>query len=85
MGFANQKVQAEANERFYKFLLKEGPTKNGECTLFEDKNGKFYLVYGGISGNKTMLFVINSHFWYDYTEIYVEGGEDWKVLYKKVV
>lgn len=81
-----EKEHALLNQKFYEFLVKEGPQKEGECTLYEadsDEFDKFFLVTGTTTGNGTRMFIINGHFWYDYTEVYFENPT-WKPIYRKV-
>lgn len=71
-------------DRFYKFLLEEGPQKKGDCTLFEDKDGHYYLVIGQKDMKGQMVFVINDRFWYDYAKKWSDTGEKWTKIYEKI-
>ena len=73
---------AAANERFYQFLQKQGPSKETDCTVYMDKSGNYYLVICRFTGNGKVVYLINERFWYDYTEIFIETGE-WTVIYQK--
>ena len=79
-----QKDIALANDKFYKFLQVNGPQKESDCTLYQGKSGKYYLVVMKLIGNNEKLYLINDHFWYDFTEDFTENGE-WKVIYKRVI
>ncbi len=82
-----EKDHAIQNNKFYEFLQKEGPTKQGECTVYEAETNdfeKFFLVTGTTTGNGKMMYIINGHFWYDYTENYSENPT-WKPVYRKIL
>ncbi len=73
----------EAKQELYELLEKEGPKDKHQCTVFESSNGKFFLVTGGKTGTGHMMYVINSHLWYDHDIEYMET-RPWKVIYKKL-
>lgn len=73
----------QAKQELYELLEKEGPKDKNQCTVFESSKGEFYLVTGGRMADKRMMYVINSHLWYDHDVDYMES-KPWKVLYKKM-
>ena len=72
----------KAKEELRELLEKYGPKNKNSCTVFESANGTFYLVTGGKTSNGDMIYVINSHFWYDYDSAFMET-KPWKPIYQK--
>ena len=50
--------------------------------MFESANGTFYLVTGRKLSTGGMLYIIDSHFWYDYDYAFMET-KPWKPIYQK--
>ena len=73
----------KASEELHELLEKEGPKGEHQCTLFESSKGEYYLATGGKMADGRMMYIINSHLWYDYDCDYMES-RPWKVLYKAV-
>ena len=72
----------EAKEELRELLEKYGPKNKNSCTVFESANGTFYLVTGRKLSTGEMMYVIDSHFWYDYDYAFMET-KPWKLIYQK--
>lgn len=75
---ALQRAKRELRE----LLEKYGPKNKNSCSVFESANGTFYLVTGRKLSTGEMMYVIDSHFWYDYDSAFMET-KPWKLIYQK--
>ena len=70
----------ELTKKFEAFLNDAG-IESGGCAVYQDKNGRYYLVTR-ITVSNGDLYLINSGFIYDYPEIW-ENTAPRKLLYTK--
>ena len=73
-------MNVELTKKFESFLNETGINPGG-CALYQDTNGRYYMVTK-IKVSNGELFLINNGFVYDYPEIWKDTSP-WNLLYTK--
>ena len=79
----SNKDEAILNQKLRDFLEKEGPKKDGDCTLVVNERGKYFLIECGMLSTGQLMYTINDRFWYDWSKTF--AANKWTVVYKKVI
>jgi len=66
----------------FRSFIKEHDPGEGGCVLFQDKNGRYYLLVAHMAANGPM-YTINNILFHEYSDLFKETSP-WTVLYKNV-